>query len=70
MFLGIDASSISSGGGLTHLVELLRTATPQTYGFDAVIVWASSATLNRLEDRGWLRKERDSLLERSLPYRS
>ena len=31
--LGIDASNISAGGGLTHLVELLRVVNPILYGF-------------------------------------
>ena len=36
--LGIDASNIRTGGGLTHLVELLNAATPQEYGINKVIV--------------------------------
>ena len=30
--LGIDASNISTGGGLTHLVEFLNAAKPPLYG--------------------------------------
>lgn len=69
MRIGIDASNLRAGGGITHLVELLRAANPQVHGFDQVIVWAGSVTLAKLEERGWLRKEHDSLLERPLPYR-
>ena len=57
MRLGIDASNIRSGGGVTHLVELLRAAEPSAYGFAQVIVWASQATLTRLDERPWLRGE-------------
>ncbi|MFH1581270.1 MAG: glycosyltransferase family 1 protein [Pseudomonadota bacterium] len=69
MILGIDASNIRAGGGVTHLVELLRAAKPQEYGFDEVIVWGGSATLNCLEDRPWLRKVHEPVLDQSLPMR-
>lgn len=39
MILGIDASNIRAGGGVTHLVELLRAANPSVHGFEKVIVW-------------------------------
>ncbi|CAM8354688.1 RfaG Glycosyltransferase [Candidatus Methylopumilus planktonicus] len=69
MILGIDASSIRSGGGVTHLVELLRAATPSDYGFKKVIVWGGRATLAKIEDRDWLLKVNDPLLDRGLFYR-
>lgn len=69
MRVGIDASNIRVGGGITHLVELLRAANPQTHKFDEVVVWASTSTLNKIEDRRWLRKEHDPLLDRTLPFR-
>jgi len=69
MILGIDASNIRGGGGVTHIVELLRAATPQDYGFKQVIVWGGAATLARFEELPWLRKVHDHLLDSSLPYR-
>ncbi len=63
MRLGIDASNIRSGGGITHLVELLRAANPITYGFDSVVVWASSSTLARIEPRPWLIGRQEPVLE-------
>jgi glycosyltransferase involved in cell wall biosynthesis len=63
MILGIDASNISAGGGVTHLTELLRAANPAAFGFDRVMIWASQATLARLEERPWLTKITDPLLE-------
>jgi len=69
MRLGIDASNIRAGGGVTHLVELLGAAKPQEHGFDDVIVWGGSATLNCLEDRPWLRKVYEPALDQSLPIR-
>jgi glycosyltransferase involved in cell wall biosynthesis len=69
MILGIDASSIRAGGGVTHLVELLRAARPQAHGFERVIVWSGASTLARLDDQDWLRKVHDPMLDRGLPYR-
>src|SRR3712207_4343409 len=63
MILRLDASNIRDGGGVTHLVELLRAGQPDLHGFDRVIVWASRSTLARLEDRPWLCKRTDQHLE-------
>ncbi len=67
--LGIDASNIRAGGGLTHLVELLRVADPPSYGFEEVTVWGNRATLNSLQQKPWLSKVHEPLLDRSLPLR-
>ena len=69
MRLGIDASNIRAGGGVTHLIELLRAADPLAHGFSQVIVWSGSATLSKIEDREWLHKMHEPLLDRPLPYR-
>lgn len=69
MILGIDASNIRAGGGVTHLVELLRAADPFVHGFKQVIVWGSIATLAKIDDRDWLHKVNDPLLDCGLPYR-
>ena len=70
MILGIDASNIRQGGGVTHLVELLRGGDPLVHGFSQVIVWSTLGTLDRIEPREWLCKAHDPLLERGLLYRS
>jgi glycosyltransferase involved in cell wall biosynthesis len=70
MRLGIDASNIRDGGGVTHLVELLRAANPLAYGFSKVIVWSGRATLSKIEDRSWLVKSHQPLLDRRLLYRA
>ena len=69
MILGIDASNIRGGGGVTHLVELLKVATPQNYGFSKVYVWGGKNTLDKIEDRSWLQKVNEPSLNKSLPYR-
>lgn len=70
MHIGIDASNLRAGGGVTHLVELLRAADPPVHGFCRVTVWSGSATLAKLEPRNWLHKIHDPLLERSLFHRA
>jgi glycosyltransferase involved in cell wall biosynthesis len=54
--VGIDATNMRAGGGRTHLIELLREATPEQYGFSRVVVWGSQQTLDLLDDRPWLEK--------------
>lgn len=56
MILGIDASNIKGGGGVTHLKELLENASPAKYGFTKVILWSVKKTLSQIEDRPWLTK--------------
>jgi glycosyltransferase involved in cell wall biosynthesis len=69
MKLGIDVSNLRGSGTVIHLIELLRVARPHDYGFDQVIVWGGEATLNRLEERPWLRKVHEPLLDLALPMR-
>ncbi len=69
MILGIDASNLRSGGGVTHLVEFLRAAAPLVHGFERVIVWGCGATLAKIEEKDWLRKVHDTLLDGGLPQR-
>ena len=63
LVVGIDASNLRAGGGVTHLVELLRAASPSPQGFTKVVVWASQATLARIEDRPWLVKRSNPVME-------
>src|ERR1700716_2235508 len=71
MRLGIDGSNLRRGGGITHLIELLRAADPPAFGFETVVVWGESATLAQLENRTWLAKRTlqtfgDSFVKRAL----
>jgi len=69
MRLGIDASNLRSGGGVTHIVELLEAARPQEHGIARVVVWASGDTLRKLPSRPWLDSVHEPMLDRSLPVR-
>jgi glycosyltransferase involved in cell wall biosynthesis len=54
MHLGVDATNISSGGGLTHLVRLLYAADPAKVAIDKITIWTSSQTAQHLPNRPWL----------------
>lgn len=68
MLIGIDATNISSGGGLTHLRELLLAA-DSAIGSDKVIIWSSHHTLKQLPERDWLIKKSDTFLNKGLLFR-
>lgn len=69
MRIGIDASNLRAGGGVTHIVELLGAADPRAHGFDHVVVWGGTATLSRLVSREWLSKVCVPLLDQGLAQR-
>ncbi|MDK9713610.1 MAG: glycosyltransferase family 4 protein [Sulfuritalea sp.] len=69
MILGIDASNIRGGGGVTHLGELLGAAEPQKFGFNRVVLWATPQTLAAIADRPWLTKLTHPWLRGSLLWR-
>jgi glycosyltransferase involved in cell wall biosynthesis len=64
--VGIDGSNLRHGGGVTHLVELLRAARPHQYGIEEIVVWGGEKLLSRLPQRPWLRAIHDRRLDRSL----
>jgi glycosyltransferase involved in cell wall biosynthesis len=63
MRLCIDASNLRTGGGLTHLVELLGSVDATRHGFERVFVWSREPTLRRIADRPWLTKRTHPVLE-------
>lgn len=64
MILGIDASNIRAGGGLTHLKAILSNASPGQFGFEKVVLWSSQSTLDTLPNLHWLDKQTHYLLNR------
>jgi glycosyltransferase involved in cell wall biosynthesis len=56
--MAIDAANIRTGGGVTHLVEILRAVDPIAHGFEKICIWAPDSTLAQIEDRDWLEKRR------------
>lgn len=69
--VGIDATNIRGGGGVTHLVELLNAAIPTQQGIARVVIWAGSKTLAALpENCPWLDKRHSSELDQGLIQRT
>ncbi len=65
--IGIDATNLrGGGGGVTHLVELLRIAQPTLHGIERVVVWGGTPTLKLLDDRPWLDKRTHPALDKGL----
>ena len=64
--VAIDASNLRRGGGVTHLIEVLRVAEPNKQGIAKVVVFGGSATLAQLEDQPWLIKRHLPELDRGL----
>jgi glycosyltransferase involved in cell wall biosynthesis len=67
--IGIDASNIRAGGGITHLQQFLTAMVPDRSVIDRIIVYGGNAFLEKLPEREWLQKSHDPLLERSLVFR-
>lgn len=69
--IGIDASNLRGGGGLTHLQQLFSSSLPSKHNFAKVTVWGSKKTLERLpQNMPWLSLRTHSWLEKNLLFRS
>ena len=68
--IGVDATNIRIGGGVTHLIELLRAAQPAEHGIERIVVWGGTSTLTALEDRPWLTKRNPPALDKGLLQRT
>ena len=62
MHLGIDATNIHQGGGVTHLVQLLSAASPQDHGISKVTVWCSPRIAQLFPKQPWLNIRSDTWL--------
>ncbi len=51
--LGIDASNLNEGGGVTHLKGILSSFDPIKHHFDKLIIWGGD-NLDQLEKQPWL----------------
>lgn len=69
LHLGIDATNIRQGGGVTHLSQLLQAADPGAAGVGRITVWACKATLASLPERPWLTQRSSPWMESGLPRR-
>lgn len=62
MVVGIDASNIHRGGGITHLIELLSNISIQQHKITKIIVWGSKKTLTQIENYSWIEKISPNIL--------
>jgi glycosyltransferase involved in cell wall biosynthesis len=69
LHLGIDATNIRQGGGVTHLSQFLQAGDPVAAGFNRVTVWVCQATAATLPERPWLVKRNAPWMEAALPRR-
>jgi len=68
--IGIDATNLRGGGGVTHLIELLCLAEPKMHGFERIVVWGCASSLKLIEDRLWLDKRNPPALDKGLLQRT
>tara|TARA_B110000971_G_scaffold165051_1_gene169014 strand:- start:7973 stop:9130 length:1158 start_codon:yes stop_codon:yes gene_type:complete len=64
--IGIDATNIRAGGGLVHLLELLKHANPERDDFSSVVIWANKETLDSIDDESWIVKKQCMFAENFL----
>lgn len=67
--LGIDASNLRNGGGVTHLIEVLKAYDIKPNGIVRVIVWGSAKTLQQLPTSNFIEFRPVFLLNKGLLYR-
>jgi glycosyltransferase involved in cell wall biosynthesis len=56
LIIGIDATNLRIGGGVTHLTELLTHADPAQFNISQIVVWGCLESLACLPDHPWLKK--------------
>jgi glycosyltransferase involved in cell wall biosynthesis len=56
MIIGIDASNLRRGGGLTHLIEVLSTVNISKHNISKVIIWGGEKSLSQINNFPWLKK--------------
>jgi glycosyltransferase involved in cell wall biosynthesis len=66
LIVGIDAFNIKNGGGVTHLVEILKVANPKINKFTKIVIWGDKKLLSKIEDRKWIDKINPIILESGL----
>lgn len=67
--IGIDASNISSGGGITHLYEVLNVLDLEQAGVKSIEVWSNQDMLSRIKEREGIKRMSDPALEGHLLQR-
>lgn len=69
MIIGIDASNIRAGGGVTHLIELFNDFDPGKFEIEKIILWSSSDVISLIPKNDFIELKSDSFLNKNLLYR-
>ncbi|MBN3518828.1 glycosyltransferase [Algoriphagus lutimaris] len=69
MNIGIDATNVGGGGGITHLVEILHHLNPHDFNISKVYVFSSQRVLEKLPTKDFIIKYNDNYLNGSLVMR-
>ena len=69
MILGIYASDIQAGGGVTHFQKILEYAEPEKHNISQVKVWGGRNPLDQLPQKSWLDLSNISALNKPLHRR-
>lgn len=69
MRIGIDVSNIRSGGGLTHLMEVLKYADLEDEGIEEIVLWGDSNNLPKLRAHPKIKKINEPMLNKNDFYR-
>ena len=68
--IGIDATNIRRGGGITHLVELINNSNPKKHFFSKIIIWGPYSTLEKINNNSWIYKINPAQSEKNLLRRT
>lgn len=68
MIVGIDASRIRSGGGVAHIMGIIRHFRIKNHDIKQIHIWSYDKLLNDLTDEDWLFKHKSFFLNKSLPF--
>lgn len=69
MIIGIDASNISKGGGLTHLIGILEYMAESKDFLSKIYVWSNKSTLKKIKNNKDVVKMYSPVLDKSIFYR-
>ncbi len=69
MIVGIDASNIRSGGGVTHLLNLLKYIDFNANNIELIVVWSCDKTIKKIQKNSKIVVANVSLLNRNLFFR-
>ena len=69
MIIGIDASNIRAGGGLTNLIELMNGLDVSKHQIDNIIIWAGKDTASKLPKRNFIKLKSPKMLDGNILLR-